>query len=149
MIICSDTIIAAKTIAMESRGEVLAGQLAVASVLKNRVSDGRWGDNYTSVCLWNEKIMGQEGQGFQFSGWRSQDPNFAYACGLRDNDPMVTHMLQILEQAESAPDTTNHALFYYSEKIAAPVWAPSMRQCGTFGTQIFLSDRPASGALTA
>lgn len=147
----SDRIIAAKTMAMEARGETLAGQQGVAHCLVNRVRDGRWGRTLTSVCLWNAVETGV-GRVFQFSGWRSNDPNFTYACGLRDDDPVIAHMLLILEQAENAPDPTDNALFYYSERIAAPPWALTMHACGKFGTQIFLSDRPmgpGTGALVA
>ena len=134
---------AARTLAQEARGEPLEGQQAVAYCLKNRVADGRWGKNLASVCLWRA----------QFSGWYSprgnppvQDPNFAYACNLADDDPTLSHMCSVIQAAlDSDADPTDGALFYYALSMdPPPAWAASMRKCGTFGHQIFLSDKPAA-----
>jgi N-acetylmuramoyl-L-alanine amidase len=61
----SDRDIVALTLYGEARGEPLDGKLAVASVLRNRLRDGRWGRTYESVCLKPK----------QFSCWNASDPN--------------------------------------------------------------------------
>lgn len=125
---------AARTLFMEARGEPLEGQEAVAHVLWNRVRDGRWGSNLATVCLWHA----------QFSGWWSPrgnppaaDPNFAAACALADDDPLLTNLVQIVQEAETTPDPTGGAKFYYALSIPEPAWAQSMVFCGQFGNQKF------------
>ena len=88
-----------------------------------------------SVCLWRS----------QFSGWYSpNDPNFAYACGLRDDDPILAHMLEILNGAlDSENDPTNGATFYYAASMKEPPdWASVMQFCGQFGSQKFYRPAP-------
>lgn len=131
-----------RTLGMEARGEPVAGQQAVAHVMWNRARDGRWGKTLAEVCLWNAHVP-NGGQTFQFSGWRSQDPNFAWACRVADNDPSLVALTNILIAAETAPDLTGGALFYYNPRLASPYWAPTMRKLGTFGNQVFLTDKPA------
>lgn len=127
--------IAALTLAQECRGEPIEGQTAVAWTLKNRLASGRWGATLASVCLWRA----------QFSGWYSprgtppaQDPNFAYACNLADNDPTLSHMQSVLQTVlDSTNDPTGGATHYYAESIAAPVWVQGAVPCGKFGHQLF------------
>lgn len=135
---------AARTLWQECRGETDDGKLAVAWVLRNRLASGRWGQSLASVCLWRA----------QFSGWYvPSDPNFAYACGLTDDDPMVGHMLDILAgvmSADPATDPTAGALFYHANSMpTSPGWASSMTFLGVHGTQSFYTDRPKPGAMTA
>ncbi|PWK42197.1 hypothetical protein C7534_1054 [Pseudomonas sp. OV226] len=51
----NDRDILARTLWGEARGESLAGQIAVAWTIRNRVFDGKtkswWGEGYASVCL--------------------------------------------------------------------------------------------------
>jgi spore germination cell wall hydrolase CwlJ-like protein len=127
---------AARTLAQEARGEPEAGQLAVAWVIRNRVMDGRWGNNLASVCLWRA----------QFSGWYDpKDPNFAYATGLPDDNHTLQEMLGIIQtvmDADTATDLTGGALFYYAASMTAPPdWAETMTPCGKFGNQLFFTDR--------
>ena len=127
---------AARTIWQEARGEPLIGQQAVAHVLVNRAADGRWGKTLSEVCLWH----------MQFSGWRSIDPNFSAACRLPDTDPNLVAYAGLISAAMAhEPDPTGAALFYYALSIPQPGWAATMRKCGTFGHQVFLSDRPGAG----
>jgi len=50
-----DRNILARTLWGEARGESLAGQVAVACVIRNRVNDAKdrswWGEGYAGVCL--------------------------------------------------------------------------------------------------
>lgn len=128
---------AARTLCQEARGEPLEGQQAVAWVLRNRLADGRWGASLASVCLWHA----------QFSGWwcprgtpAYRDPNFAYACDMRDDDPMLIAMSQVLATvlaAEADADPTKKATHYYAESIAPPAWTKGAIFCGQFGKQRF------------
>lgn len=132
-----DVQVSARTLCQEARGEPPEGQEAVAWVLRNRLSDGRWGACLASVCLWHG----------QFSGWYSPrgnppkvDPNFAYACNLRDDDPMLLKMRALIEKVMAAPatdDPTNKAMWYYADFIQAPAWTDGAISCGKFGTQFF------------
>lgn len=124
-----DIEVAGRTLAQEARGEPPEGQQAVAWVLKNRMATGRWGHSLSSVCLWRA----------QFSGWYiPSDPNFAYACGLQDGDPMLTHMRQLMQSVMAAPhDPTGGALFYYAVSISPPPWVDETKFCGQWGHQRF------------
>ena len=130
-----DIEVAARTLCQEARGEPLDGQQAVAYVLKNRVASGRWGHSLSSVCLWRA----------QFSGWYSPrgnppvlDPNFAYACGLPDSDPTLSHMKSVMQAAMDSPtDMTKGAMFYYAVSIPPPVWVDETKFCGQWGHQRF------------
>ncbi len=130
--------VAARTLCQEVRGEPLAGQQAVAYVIKNRVADGRWGKNLASVCLWRA----------QFPGWYSprgnppvQDPNFFYACALADSDPTLSHMCSVLQAAlDSSTDPTNGAMWYANLSLVNPPWIVGATHCGKFGNQDFYKD---------
>lgn len=134
-----DTETGARTLAQEARGEPDEGQRAVAWVLRNRLASGRWGKSLSSVCLWNAHIH-QGGQGFQFSGWRGQDPNFVYACGFTDGDPILQHARDTLAAVMAGPpdgDPTGGAMWYYAASIEAPTWTQGAVPCGKFGNQFF------------
>lgn len=135
MITIFDMQITARTLAQEARGEPIDGQQAVAFVIKNRLADGRWGKSLSSVCLWH----------LQFSGWRSVDPNFSYACSLSDDDPTLSHMMSVIQAAlNTETDPTGGALFYFSDSMSAPPpWALTMKKCGHFGSQSFWTDKIA------
>ncbi len=127
------TEVAARTLAMEARGEPLEGQQAVAWTMRNRLETGRWGRNLASVCLWHA----------QFSGWwcpRGKpsylDPNFAYACGLMEDDPLLVKMRNVVNSVLAAPaesDPTGGATHYYATSIPEPSWVAEM----TFTVQIW------------
>lgn len=124
-----DLQVAARTLAQEVRGEPQAGQDAVAHVLKNRMTLGRWGHNLASVCLWRG----------QFSGWYvPSDPNFAYACGLKDDDPMLVHMTNVMQAAlNSTDDPTFGACWYANLSVVNPPWAASATITATIGHHTF------------
>lgn len=138
-----DTEVGARTIAQEARGEPTSGQEGVAWVIRNSVTDGRWGKSVSSVCLWHAR----------FSGWWSprkaagafyKDPNFAYACGLQDDDPVLVKMraaLLAVFAKNQSDDTTKGAVNYYSVDIAAPDWAAEMLFTGQIGKHRFFKEK--------
>ena len=104
---------AGRTLAMEVRGEPPEAQSAVAHVLINRLKTGKWGHTLAAVCLWRN----------QFSGWAyPSDPNFAYACGLRDDDPVLVKMLGVLHDAPCpvlvAPSVTAGTTTWVDDRVA-------------------------------
>ena len=123
---------AARTLLQEARGEPLSGQIAVAHVFKNRLASGRWGTSLAAVCLWRG----------QFSGWYvPSDPNFAYACNIADDDPLLLKMVSIVEAAMNADnDPTQGATHYYAPSIEPPPWINGATPCGKFGSQLFYKD---------
>lgn len=126
--------VAARTLAQEVRGEPPEGQSAVAHTLKNRLASGRWGHSLASVCLWRG----------QFSGWYvPSDPNFAYACGLRDDDPVLEKMRGVMQAVLAATDDpTNGATHYVNlaAVIQAPAWIMGATHTGKFGHHDFYKD---------
>lgn len=136
---------ATRTLAQEARGEQPDGQSAVVWVMRNRVAAGRWGDNIASVCLWHA----------QFSGWWCprgtppnvyHDPNFAYATGLGDDDPLLVHLRGIMTAVLVAPqdqDPVGGATHYYSIDIAPPNWVDEMVFTVQIGKHRFYKDKGA------
>lgn len=134
-----DIQVAARTLAQEARGEPPEGQTAVAWTLRNRLASERWGRSLASVCLWRA----------QFDGWYSprgnppvQDPNFAYACGLSDDDPVLLQMIQVINDVMSSDqDSTGGATHYYAmSMVTPPLWVEGATFCGQFGHQKFYKD---------
>ena len=136
------TDVAARTLVQEVRGEPLEGQIAVAWVLKNRLADGRWGKTLSSVCLWHAAFSGWWCPR-QADGKPYYDPNFAYACGLQDDDPMVEHMLEILAEvlpADPAIDPTDGATHYCNLDVVSPPWAQGATQTVKIGRHTFFKN---------
>lgn len=71
-----DRDILARTLWGEARGEGLAGQIAVAWTIRNRVNDlktGPWrGEGYSGVCQ----------KPYQFSCWNRTEPNYQFLIGV-------------------------------------------------------------------
>lgn len=128
-----DIEVGARNIAMEARGEPVDGQQAVAWSMRNRLATGRWGASISSVCLWHAA----------YSGWwcprgkpSYRDPNFAYATGLRDDDPVLVKMREILTgvmAADQASDITQGSTHYFSTSMSSP---PDWVEGATFTVQI-------------
>jgi spore germination cell wall hydrolase CwlJ-like protein len=135
-----DRDILARTLWGEARGESLAGQIAVAWTIRNRVNDGKakswWGEGYAGVCQ----------KPYQFSCWNRSDPNFAYLSGAK---PIP---FRELAQARIAadqvidgkvPDPTGGATHYYASAMKkAPAWAVKAKQTGVIGGHVFFKDVP-------
>ena len=135
-----DRDILARTLWGEARGESLAGQLAVAWAIRNRVNDGKdkswWGEGYAGVCQAK----------YQFSCWNKNDPNFAYLSGAK---PIPFRELaqariaadQVIDGKVSDP--TGSATHYYATTMPkAPAWAAKATQTLLLGHHIFFKDVP-------
>jgi N-acetylmuramoyl-L-alanine amidase len=139
-----DQDILARTLWGEARGEGLAGQIAVAWSIRNRVemdlhSDGKpdwWGEGYTDVCL----------KAWQFSCWNKNDPNYPFLSGAK-----VIPAAQLAQAYKAAdlvmsgatPDPTGGATHYYATTMPKPpAWAAKAKQTLKLGHHVFFRDVP-------
>jgi len=135
-----DRDILARTLWGEARGEGLAGQIAVAWTIRNRVEDGRakswWGEGYAGVCL----------APYQFSCWNKNDPNYPYLSGAK---PIPLKQFAQAQRAAdlvisgAEPDLTKGATHYYATTMPkAPAWAAKATQTLRLGNHLFFKDVP-------
>ncbi|VVO11893.1 cell wall hydrolase [Pseudomonas fluorescens] len=139
-----DRDILARTLWGEARGEGLAGQIAVAWTIRNRVemdlhNDGKpdwWGEGYAGVCQ----------KAWQFSCWNKNDPNFPFLSGAK---PISAAQYAQAQQAAlgvidgKQPDPTGGATHYYATTMPkAPAWTARAKQTLKLGRHIFFKDVP-------
>jgi len=135
-----DRDILARTLWGEARGENLAGQIAVAWTIRNRVNDGKakswWGEGYAGVCQ----------KPYQFSCWNKNDPNYAYLSGAKPIPPaQYAQALKAADQvmAGTVTDPTGGATHYYATTMPKPpTWAKGAMQTLKLGQHIFFKDVP-------
>ncbi|WP_039967753.1 cell wall hydrolase [Pseudomonas chlororaphis] len=135
-----DRDILARTLWGEARGEGLAGQIAVAWTIRNRVNDGKtkswWGEGYVGVCQ----------APYQFSCWNKNDPNFPFLSGAKPIPAgQFAQALRAADQviAGAVPDPTDGATHYYATTMAkAPAWAAKAKQTVRIGQHVFFKDVP-------
>ena len=135
-----DRDILARTLWGEACGESLAGQIAVAWTIRNRVKDGKdkswWGEGYASVCQ----------KPYQFSCWNKSDPNFASLSGAKQIP--FRELAQIRIAADQVidgkvPDPTGGATHYYATSMKTPpTWAAKAKQTLRLGGHVFFRDVP-------
>ncbi|UVL42511.1 cell wall hydrolase [Pseudomonas sp. B21-040] len=135
-----DRNILARTLWGEARGESLAGQIAVAWTIRNRVFDGKtsswWGEGYAGVCQ----------KPYQFSCWNKNDPNFAYLSGakpipLREFTQARIAADQVIDG--KVPDPTGGATHYYAIAMKTPpAWAAKAKQTLKLNGHVFFKDVP-------
>jgi len=135
-----DRDILARTLWGEARGEGLAGQIAVAWTIRNRVEDGKakswWGEGYAGVCL----------KPWQFSCWNQNDPNYPLLSGAKEIPPKQFAQAQraadlVISGAEA--DITNGATHYYATTMPKPpAWAAKATQTLRLGNHLFFKDVP-------
>jgi len=135
-----DRDILARTLWGEARGESLAGQIAVAWTIRNRVNDGNdkswWGEGYTGVCQ----------KPYQFSCWNKTDPNYQFLIGVKVIS--FRELAQARIAAEQVidgkvPDPTGGATHYYATTMPkAPDWAAKAKQTLKLGHHVFFKDVP-------
>ena len=139
-----DLDILARTLWGEARGESLAGQIAVAWTIRNRVemdlhNDGKpdwWGEGYAGICL----------KKYQFSCWNKNDPNYAYLSGAKAIPFREFAQAQIAADQVidgKVPDPTGGATHYYATTMPkAPAWAAKAKQTLKLGHHVFFKDVP-------
>ena len=135
-----DRDILARTLWGEARGEGVAGQIAVAWTIRNRVNDGKtkswWGEGYAGVCL----------KSWQFSCWNRNDPNYPYLSGAKQIP--AAQLAQALKAADlvmsgGVKDPTGGATHYYATTMPKPpTWAKSAKETLRLGHHVFFKDVP-------
>lgn len=140
-----DEAILGLTIYGEARGEPIEGQIAVGCVIRNRVLDRRWPNDYRGVCL----------QRLQFSCWNpsDSDPNFkaliAAATLLRDGAKVSDRLEQCawvaLGIARGAIlDNTKGANHYHVANMQPrPSWAQSWAPVAQIKNHVFYNAKAA------
>lgn len=135
-----DRDILARTLWGEARGEGLAGQIAVAWTIRNRVNDGKakswWGEGYAGVCQ----------KPYQFSCWNANDPNAPYLKGAK---PIPAGEYKTALAAATAvlngtvPDPTGGATHYYATSMPKPpTWTKGATQTLRLGHHLFFKAVP-------
>ena len=139
-----DRDVLARTLWGEARGETLAGMVAVAWSIRNRVemdlhNDGKpdwWGEGYAGVCL----------KPYQFSCWNKNDPNFPFLSGAKPipvSEMAKAFMVATAVMDGAYPDPTGGATHYYATTMPkAPAWAAKAKQTLKLGHHVFFKDVP-------
>jgi N-acetylmuramoyl-L-alanine amidase len=135
-----DKDVLARTLWGEARGEGLAGMIAVAWSIRNRVEDHKpaswWGEGYAGVCQ----------APYQFSCWNKNDPNYPFLSGAEAIPATEFAAAQHAAEAVidgSAPDITGGATHYYATTMPKPpVWAALATQTLKLGHHLFFKDVP-------
>jgi len=132
----------ARTLLGEVALEPLAGKIAAAWAIRNRVEadihgDGKpdwWGEGYRAVCL----------APWQFSCWNQSDPNRTRIMAASyDNDPALMDCLGVATAVafNFVPDPTGGATHYYNPRIVkAPSWAGLFQPRGKIGAHLYFHD---------
>jgi N-acetylmuramoyl-L-alanine amidase len=129
------------TIWGEARGEDIAGKVAVASVIRNRI--GRYGKDYKSVCLRRN----------QFSCWQENGGAANYAAVLTaarnfirggNLGPQMRECVWVADGVigDALIDNTNHADHYLTRdlfKTKPPAWAKGQQPSAVIGAHVFLN----------
>ena len=139
-----DRDILARTLFGEARGEGVAGQIAVAWSIRNRVDmdlhhDGKadwWGEGYTGVCQ----------KPYQFSCWNKTDPNYPFLIGVKSIPFRELAQARIAADQVidgKVSDPTGGATHYYATTMQkAPTWVKGATQTLKFGHHVFFKDVP-------
>ena len=136
----NDRDVLARTIYGEARGEGMAGMIAVAWTIRNRVNDGKdkswWGEGFAGVCQ----------APYQFSCWNKNDPNYPYLSGAK---PIPKAELAKCQAAAKAvidgamTDPTGGATHYYAATMPRPPgWTGTATKTTVIGQHIFYKDVP-------
>jgi spore germination cell wall hydrolase CwlJ-like protein len=136
----NDRDILARTIWGEARGESMAGKIAVAWTIRNRVFDGKdkswWGEGYAGVCQAK----------YQFSCWNKGDPNYPFLSGARQIPFRELAQCRVVADQVvdgNVPDPTSGATHYYAIAMKVPpAWASKAKQTLHLGGHVFFKDVP-------
>jgi spore germination cell wall hydrolase CwlJ-like protein len=135
-----DCDVLARTLWGEARGEGIAGMVAVAWTIRNRVDDGKakswWGEGYVGVCQ----------KPWQFSCWNVNDPNYPFLSGARAISKAEFAICQLAARQVIdgvKPDPTGGATHYYATTMPKPPkWVAGAKQTLKLGHHVFFRDVP-------
>lgn len=138
----SDLDVLALTLHHEAGAERLIGLIAVACVIRNRVTWGKWGRTVTDVCL----------APWQFSCWVRQGGAVNHARLIENADqlrrgnrpPVMRRAFDVAEAVleDGLPDPTGKADHYYAPGAMVPVnrvpeWAQGREPSAVLGAHRF------------
>lgn len=127
-----ETLVLARTIYGEARGEGQTGMQAVANVVMNRVNQNTWyGDGVIEVCM----------KPGHFSTWNEGDPNAAIIRDMEPGDNAIFDVaFNIATQAIAGDldDITRGADHYYNPNVVAAYWAHTKRETAVIGNHRFM-----------
>ena len=139
-----DRDVLARTLWGEARGEGVAGMVAVAWSIRNRVdmdlhNDGKadwWGEGYVDVCT----------KAWQFSCWNANDPNSPYLKGAKPipaGEYKKALAVATAVMSGAVPDPTGGATPYYASSMPkAPAWVKGATLTLKLGGHLFYKDVP-------
>jgi len=134
----------ALAIYFEARSEPVAGQLAVAQVVLNRVADERHPDNICDVVM--EGPVHPSGHPVkhrcQFSFWCDGKPE-----RITEHEAWRTALLIAMAVKEFPLDITEGATFYHATNVS-PRWRYTMKVTAQVGKHIFYTPYNVSATLT-
>ena len=121
----------ARTLWGEARGEGLAGMIAVANVIANRVANpGWWGKTWVEVCR----------KKWQFSCWLPSDPTHGPMLRADRRNPAFRVAMGVAQRVINGvlSDTTAGADHYYNPKsVPEPKWARGRKPVAVIGAHVF------------
>ena len=139
-----DLLITARTIYGEARGEPISGQLAVASVIKNRASEAQVYRRRTgkSHPLFGDGTLAGACQArWQFSCWNQSDPNRKKILAVGFNDPQFCKALSVAARVMGnlTTDKTHNSLHYHHHGIS-PRWITGKQPVAKIGQHLFYNN---------
>jgi N-acetylmuramoyl-L-alanine amidase len=128
-----DTLVVARTIWAESRGEPADGQHAVANVITNRVRSGItwWGQGWLGVCL-------QPWQFSAFNEYTTADNPAALVKPFLGDLQSERRQIWLADGArwDDLADITNGATHYHTTAVT-PTWMTELEETCRIGAHIF------------
>jgi hypothetical protein len=126
----------------EARGEPVEGQIAVASVVRNRVKISQ-----KLGLTWRDIILKPR----QFSCFNEDDPNYPKLCkiaeGIFDEPPLIRQIIWVAEGIlyDRCMDNTKGATHYVTKKLflssEKPSWVNKMAVTAEIGSHVFMKER--------
>ena len=149
-----DRLTAAATVMGEARGEPYEGKVAVAWVIRNRMTAKRWWGKFTEGNRLLTGLMPPPNSAvavcrkpWQFSCWNKNDPSLIVCKTFSEpallqrniNNIQFQECLRAVDQAFSGAvaDPTFGATHYFNPKVAKPVWRHDGVLTATIGAHEF------------
>lgn len=124
----------------EARGESLAGQIAVAWTVRNRMFDGKdrswWGEGYAGVSL----------KPYQFNCCNKADPNYQFLISVKQIPFRELAQARIAADQVidgKVPDPTGGVTHYYVLSVKTPpAWTAKAKQSPKLGGHVLFKYVP-------
>ncbi len=123
----------------EARGEGLAGKAAVAAVIRNRLTSGKWGRSYEAVCLAPSQFSCWWPSGGKANASTLQALKGQAERGALPDDPVLKACGWIADGclAGAMPDETGGATHYFVTRSKVPAWAQGELPTRVVGSHSF------------